>query len=168
MNPMERRPNGRINIENQLPEQNMFSMCDKIPVNDPIGYADALKGNLENTPLAKQFFSTKNIFTIQGNIKQEVYNLSNQKYKIDNQNEDVLKIIMRSIFLQNSAHLPTQIQEQVNQLNQLVVDYCAPSIYTEVLSYIKYKQDVSNLAVPLEHPKHSTYKYKTLELNKWF
>tara|TARA_A100001035_G_C27410791_1_gene332790 strand:+ start:48 stop:554 length:507 start_codon:yes stop_codon:yes gene_type:complete len=168
MNPIKHKPNGRVDIENQLPDQNMFSMCDKIPVRDPIGYADALKGNLENTPLANEFFSTKNIFTIQYNIKQEVYNLSNQKYMIDNQNEDVLKIIMRSIFLQNSAHLPNQIQEQVNQLNQLVVDYCAPCVYTEVLSYMKYKQDVSNLAVPLEHPKHSNYKYKTLELKKWF
>lgn len=160
--------NGRINIQNTLPDQNTFQMCDKIPVKDPIGYADALKGNLENTPLSKAFFSAKNINVIQKGIIQEVYNLSNHKYVIDNQNEDVLKIIMRSIFLQNSAHLPTQIQGQINQLNQLVIDYCAPNIYTEVLSYIKYKHDVSNLAVPIEHPKHSTYKYKTLELNKWF
>tara|TARA_A100001011_G_scaffold296821_1_gene309409 strand:+ start:117 stop:614 length:498 start_codon:yes stop_codon:yes gene_type:complete len=165
---MNNTHNGRINIENTLPDQNSFFMCDKIPVKDPIGYADALKGNLENTPLSKAFFSAKNINVIQKGIIQEVYNLSNLKYVIDNQNEDVLKIIMRSIFLQNSAHLPTQIQGQINQLNQLVIDYCAPNIYTEVLSYIKYKHDVSNLAVPLEHPKHSTYKYKTLELNKWF
>ena len=168
MNNTESRPNGRINIENILPDQNSFLMCDKIPVKDPIGYVDALKGNLENTPLSKAFFSAKNINVVQRGIIQEVYNLSNHKYVIDTQNEDVLKIIMRSIFLQNSAHLPTQIQGQINQLNQLVIDYCAPSIYTEVLSYVKYKYDVSNLAVPLERPKHSNYKYKTLELNKWF
>ena len=168
MNNRQTTHNGRINIENTLPDQNSFQMCDKIPVKHPIGYVDALKGNLENTPLSRAFFSAKNINVIQKGIIQEVYNLSNHKYVIDNQNEDVLKIIMRSFFLQNSAHLPTQIQEQINQLNLLVIDYCAPSIYTEVLGYIKYKSDVSNLAVPLERPKHSSYKYKTLELNKWF
>ena len=168
MNPMNTRQNGRIDIMKSIPNQNAFLMCDKIPVNEPIGYNDALKGNIESTPLSNLFFSSKNINTIQLGIRHEVYKLSNQKYNIDKQNEDVLKIIMRSIFLQNSAHLLTQIQEQVNQLNQLVIDYCAPSIYTEVQCYMKYKQDVSNLAVPLEHPKHSTYKYKTIELNKWF
>ena len=87
---------------------------------------------------------------------------------IDKQNEDVLKIIMRSIYLQNAALLPTQIQEQVNQLNSIIVEYCAPNIYTEVQCYMQYRRDVSTLAVPLERPKHSCYKYKTLELNKWF
>ena len=57
--------NGRINIQNTLPDQNTFQMCHKIPVKDPIGYADALKGNLENTPLSKAFFSAKNINVIQ-------------------------------------------------------------------------------------------------------
>lgn len=168
MNPNENIHNGRINIINNLPDQNAFQLCDKIPVKHPVGYADALKGNIENTPLSNAFFSSKNINTIQNDIQQEVYKLSNNRYMIDRQNEDVLKIIMRSVYLQNSALLPTHIQEQVNQLNQIVVDYCAPSIYTEVQCYMKYRQDVSNLAVPLEHPKHSTYKYKTLELNKWF
>ena len=94
--------NGRVNILDPV-NSTVFNLYDKIPIDEKATcYRHALKGNLENTPLAKQFFSTKNIFTIQGNIKQEVYNLSNQKYKIDNQNEDVLKIIMRSIFLQNS------------------------------------------------------------------
>ena len=143
-------------------------MCDKIAVKDPVGYSDALKGNIESSPLSTAFFSSKNINTLQHDIQQKVYNLSNQKYMIDKQSEDVLKIIMRSVYLQNAALLPTQIQEQVNQLNEIVVEYCAPNIYSEVQSYMRYRQDVSTLAVPLEHPKHSTYKYNTLELNKWF
>ena len=63
--------NGRINITQNLPDQNSFLMCDQIPVKSPLGYTDALKGNLENTPLSKEFFSAKNINTIQNGIIHE-------------------------------------------------------------------------------------------------
>ena len=168
MNTNQVNQNGRVNILTNVPDHNAFLMCDKIPVKDPVGYSDALKGNIECSPLSMAFFSSKNINTLQHDIQKEVYQLSNQKYMIDKQNDDVLKIIMRSVYLQNAALLPTQIQEQVNQLNEIVVEYCAPNIYSEVQSYMRYRQDVSTLAVPLERPKHSDYKYNTLELNKWF
>ena len=160
--------NGRINIAENLPDQNSFLMSDKIPVKSPIGYSDALKGNLENTQLSKEFFSAKNINTIQHGIIQEVYNLSQQKYKIDKQDEDQLKLIMRGVFLENSAHLPNQINEQIKELNNIIIQYCTPRIYTQILSYIGYINDVSSLAEPLERPKASTYKYKQNELKNFF
>ena len=130
MNTNEIHYNGRVNLLSNVPDQNAFLMCDKIPVKHPVGYADALKGNIESTPLSIAFFSQKNINTLQHAIQQEVFKLSNHKYMIDKQNEDVLKIIMRSIYLQNAALLPTQIQEQVNQLNSIIVEYCACLLYT--------------------------------------
>ena len=76
---------------------------------------------------------------------------------------------MRSIFLQSSLNLPTNINGQLQALNQLVLNYAVPQICGEAESYIKYKSDVSNLAVPMETPTYvSTAGQNTLELKPWF
>ena len=74
---------------------------------------------------------------------------------------------MRSIFLQSATNLPNQIKEQVTALNKLVLDYAVPQIFGEAQGYIKYKNDVSTLVVPIERPT-STYTNTTLELKPWF
>ena len=74
---------------------------------------------------------------------------------------------MRSIFLQHSANLPHSITQQVEELNKLVLDYAIPQICSEAEGYIKYKNDVSTLPVPLSHGV-STYSSNVLELKKFF
>ena len=74
---------------------------------------------------------------------------------------------MRSIFLQNSKNNNINIPNQIEVLNKLVLDYCIPQIYGEAQGYIKYKNDVSTLAVPIDRPV-STYTNNSLELKKWF
>ena len=96
-----------------------------------------------------------------------VYKTSNGRFQIGYQNEDTLKIIMRSIYLQHASNLPTNITQQVEALNKLVTDYCIPQICGEATGYIKYKNDVSTLVVPIERPT-STYSNTTLELKPWF
>ena len=96
-----------------------------------------------------------------------VYKASNGRFNIGYQNEDTLKIIMRSMFLQHSANLCTNITEQIVELNKLVVDYCVPKLCSEASAYIKYKNDVSTLAVPLNRPI-STYNNNVLELKNFF
>ena len=56
---------------------------------------------------------------------------------------------------------------QVNELNALVVKSCLPNVLSGLDSYLKYKRDVSNLAVPLELPK-STYRNQTIEFKSYF
>jgi hypothetical protein len=55
----------------------------------------------------------------------------------------------------------------IKTLNQMVLNYCIPQIYGEAQGYIKYKNDVSTLAVPIDRPV-STYTNNSLELKKWF
>jgi hypothetical protein len=74
---------------------------------------------------------------------------------------------MRSIYLQHASNLSTNIVQQVAALNKLVLDYCVPQVYGEAQGYIKYKNDVSTLVVPLCRPT-STYRTNTLELKPWF
>ena len=159
--------NGRVQILGSQ-EKNQFDLYDKIPVSDCSSFRDAMNGNWECSELSTTFFSSQNIQTIQNGLRQGVYNKSNGLFIIGEQDCDTLKVIMRSIFLQNSANLKTNIMEQVNALNKLVLDYCIPQVYGEAEGYIKYKHDISTLAMPMQRPAAPSYKTKTLELKPWF
>ena len=160
-------PNGRVNILDNAPNS-VFNLYDKIPVEQNItSYRNALTGNLEDNMLSKVFFSKGNIIILQKKIMKGVYDNSNGRFRIGYQDEDTLKIIMRSIFLQNAANNPNNITAQVEALNQIVADYCVPQICSEAQAYINYKNDVSNLAVPIQRPL-STYSNNTFELKKFF
>ena len=74
---------------------------------------------------------------------------------------------MRSIFLQHSKNRMDNITQQVEELNKLVLDYCIPQICSEAKGYMKYKRDVSTLAVPLSRAV-STYSSNVLELKSFF
>ena len=146
-----------------------FALYDKIPVRNNTSYNDAMQGNWSQTALSKAFFDKKNIQTLQNGLREGVYKLSKGRYVIGQQNEDTLKIIMRSTFLQSSLNQPTNISGQLQALNQLVLNYAVPQVCGEAESYIKYKSDVSNLAVPMATPTYvSTAGQNTLELKPWF
>jgi len=159
--------NGRINIIG--PIMNQFSLFDKIPTkSDCSTFHDAMTGNFQDSTLSLAFFSKENMRIIQNGIRAGVYEVSNQQYIIDNQNCDNLKIIMRSVFLQSSTNLPTQITQQIQSLNDLVITYCVKQIYGEAQGYINYKRDVSTMYTPIDRPVQPDYNNKTLELKPWF
>lgn len=157
--------NGRVNIKGYNPFAR-FQMHDKIS-NKSSSFHDALNGNWKNNMLSSAFFSGENIRIIQNGLKAGVYQQSNGRFQIGDQDEDTLKIIMRSIFLQHATNLQTNITEQISALNQMIYDYAVPQICSEAISYVKYKNDVSTLVVPIERPT-STYQNTTLEWKKWF
>lgn len=164
---MQVNSNGRINLLSQ-DTNTLFSMTDKIPINQSADFREAMTGNWTDTTLSSVFFSSKNIKILQNGIRSGVYQRSNGQYLIGEQNEDELKIIMRGVFLQNSLNLPNNIKEQVESLNKIVMNYAIPQIYGEAQGYMKYKYDVSTLAVPMTHPIMSKSNNKQLELKKWF
>ena len=69
---------------------------------------------------------------------------------------------MRSIYLQNAKNIADDISYQVAELNKQVIRECSCKIITELNSYLKFKRDVSNLAIPIDRPK-STYINQSLE-----
>jgi hypothetical protein len=118
--------NGRIDfnvIENGTP----LFLKDKIP-RDSRSMYDNLKFTQQNTPLSNLFFSKRNAQIIQNGLRAGVYNLSNKKYIIDEQSPDALNVIMRAIFLQNSKNQPDNLTQQIEELNRMVIDYCAPKL----------------------------------------
>ena len=159
--------NGRVNILDNI-NNSVFQLYDKIPISEKTtNYRHALTGNMEENMLSKTFFSAGNILIIQHGIMAGVYKKSSNQFQIGYQNQDTLKIIMRSIFLQHSKNLSHNITQQVENLNKLVLDYCIPQICSEAKGYIKFKQDVSMLPVPLSRGV-STYSANILELKNFF
>ena len=63
----------------------------------------------------------------------------------------------------------TNVREQISQLNDLIYDYAIPQVLGELTGYIKYKKDVSTLAVPLDRPKNMPkIGLNKMELQPWF
>jgi len=154
--------NGRVDILGPIGPQ--FNLADKIPLRHCTTYRDALTGAWTDTLLSTLFFSKENIKILQNAIKRGVYDHSKKQFIIGDQNCDELKIIMRSIYLQNCNNLPVDIKYQISTLNNLVVKYAINQIYSEAVSYIKYKYDVSTLAAPLSLSTNTSSKGNTLEL----
>jgi hypothetical protein len=171
---MNSNPNGRVNILNPN-TQFQFSLFKTNNANgtngtnDTTSYNDALVGNWNDTLLSNAFFSSNNMTIIQNGIRAGVFKISNGRYSVAPQDETNLKIIMRSIFLQNARNDPNNITEQLSELNNLVLKYCIPNVFSEATAYIKYKNDVSTLAVPMKRPAFVSVKGdKQLELKHWF
>jgi hypothetical protein len=159
--------NGRVNILGPNVDAR-FQMTDKIPVNHTTSFRDALTGNWNTSALSDAFFSSENVSILQNGIKRGVYDKSHGKFVIDKQDADQLGIIMRSIFLQHSANMPTNLTEQITSLNRLVLDYCIHQVYGETQGYLKYRQDASTMYTPMNRPIKVDYDDKTLQLKPWF
>ena len=117
--------------------------------------SDMLRGNWETTPVSTAFFSSENVDRIQQLIRKGVFDRSQPKgYVIDNQSADELKIIMRAIYYQYARNLPADIASQVADLNKKVVDWSVPHILSAVDHYFYYLNDISHLPIPLAQPQH--------------
>lgn len=170
--PPERSTNGRVDILRRGgPQmQNLFNMYDRIPAKQCVTLRDPTEGIWNNTVLSGAFFSAANMQIIQNAIRKGVCDMSNGQYIISQQPCDVLKQIMRSVFLQHSVNNCQPIRDQVAALNQFVIDWCVRQLYGETKGYLKYLQDASTLVVPLAPPTMSstTSSRKVHRMPNWF
>ena len=159
--------NGRVDIF--APKTtDLFQMYDKIPVNQCVTFRNPTEGLWNKNQLSDAFFSGNNICALQNGIRAGVYERSNGQFVIGPQDEDTLKIIMRSIFLQNAANQPNNISGQVAQLNKMVLDYCVPQVYGEAIGYKQYIVDASTMYTPIAPPTMASNNDKLLEFKRWF
>jgi hypothetical protein len=113
---------------------------------------DAIRGNVQATPLNRAYFSPANVQIVQNKIRREVYDRSAGEFLIDEQSVDELMIVMRAMYLQYGQNRPDGIAEQIATLNQIVADWCVPKILAECSMHKTYLRDIQNLPVPMEHP----------------
>jgi hypothetical protein len=117
--------------------------------------------------MSNAFFSIQNQQIIQNGIRAGVYKLSSNKYIIAQQPDTDIKIVMRTIYLNHCENRTGNIKEQIHELNQYVLDYCIPRVYSEAKGYMTYLRDASTLVVPMARPIY-TATNKTLELKPFF
>ena len=164
---MNKVTNGRIDIKSPN-TSTLFEMYDKIPANQCVTFRNPTEGLWTDTYLSKAFFSQQNIQILQNGIRAGVYQKSNGQYTIAPQDCDSLKIVMRSVYLQNSANQPNNITQQVFELNKIVLNYCIQQVYSEAQGYLKYIDDASTLVVPIAHPVMTDNSDRELEFKTWF
>ena len=164
---MNKSNNGRVDIKSPN-TSSLFEMYDKIPANQCVTFRNPTEGLWTDTTLSQAFFSQQNIQMLQNGIRAGVYNRSNGQYVIGPQDCDSLKIVMRSVFLQQSANQPGNYKQQISQLNKIVLDYCIQQVYSEAQGYMKYVSDVSTLVVPISHPVMANDNDRQLEFKTWF
>lgn len=126
---------------------------------------DAVSHQFLRTDLSDLFFSPQNIDALQHGMMVMVLDKTNGEYRIGRQSDIELKIIMRSIFLQNAQHRrDIPIVNQVRDLNKMVLHFSVPRIIADIKQRQYYLNDISKLPVPLERAHMmSTKGSKTLE-----
>lgn len=162
--------NGRVNtLEINENPNARFEMYEKIAVkNKATEYRQPLSNEFENNSLAQAFFSKENVQMVQNGLRAGVYKMSGEKQLVvAPQNIDVLKTIMRHMFVQYAQFHPTNIPGQIETLNTAVWEYAVPSVYAEAMGYLKYLQDSSSLVVPIELPKQVDRCFKSLKPSPW-
>ena len=159
--------NGRVNIMSKPSHEYQFMIEQPNAIRGD--YVDATVGQQLKNEVSNLFFSQFNIDVLQHGIKAGVYNKSHKTILVGEQDENTLRIIMRSIYFQFGKNLPGNVKEQVRELNRAVLDYAVPNVLGEAQAYMKYKRDVSTLAMPHELPKPTYNKgNRQLEQKRWF
>ena len=124
-----------------------------------------ITGNLQKSELAHLYFTQENVDYIQTQVIRRVYEKTNNTHQIGKQSEDELIIVMRSIYLQHSKNMKDRIDEQINILNEMVLDYCVDNVLTNLQQYLKYVYDISTNQHVIDTPIHTNNKGRnSLEL----
>lgn len=149
--------NGRVTHTELEKKNTLMNISDNKIVQNNF-QEEMLYGIQETSHLNQLYFSRKNLDLIQDMIRYKVYIKSNKKYIIGKQSNREIQIVMRSIYLQQSINLPTNMKEQIIYLNNLVAEWCVEKIIPEVEQYIGYIKDISYYPNPIDLPKNMSQK----------
>tara|TARA_Y100000389_G_C17180516_1_gene373727 strand:- start:11 stop:529 length:519 start_codon:yes stop_codon:yes gene_type:complete len=143
-------PNGLVQDIDRVTRKDYANKLNPIMFDNHGEYS--LKGIIEQTPISSIFFSAMNVNGIQSTIRYRIFKKNN--VTISQQSENELFIVMRSIYLQfgNSFVLSDDIVSEIRKLNEKVIEYCFNNVEEQLKQYQGYKQKISNLPIPLEHP----------------
>lgn len=114
--------------------------------------SEALKHIQVQTRLSLVYFSNANIKRVQDMIRYNVWLKSDKQFVIGPQSVIELEVVMRAIYLQHSKNLDCKIPEQVQELDDMVVNFCVPKIINEIIQYNGYLRQLEYLPIPEDRP----------------
>ena len=106
--------------------------------------------------VARTFFSNDNVERIQNKIIDDVFKASSKQ--VSKQSYQELQIIMKSIYLQYSRNLDTDIEGQVVKLNKYVIDECVHIIVPNMMQYNNYIKDITSPIAVMPLPQNVSNK----------
>lgn len=113
-------------------------------------------------PVGREFFSKKNILTLQGKIKTKVYMETNGKVVLeDDQDDSDLLIAMRAMYYQEGRFLPANVMPidyQVKKLNIKVINYIYPDLMTNIKQQYYYIKEINEPIKPIDRPVNVSIK----------
>ena len=115
-------------------------------------FQNSLAGIQEDSALSREYFSNRNVNIIQDSIQNRILEESNGQYSIGRQSDLQLQIIMRSIYLSYSKNMNTDINQQVQELNNLVIGEAVSNILPNIRQYLGYRNDISTPRHIISHP----------------
>lgn len=129
---------------------------------------NSLKGIQTSSPLSVAFFSECNMRSVNDQLRYMIWLESDKKFRIGNQDQEQLQVIMRSIYLQEALNKPDNIEQQVQELNKSVLKYAVPRMMSEIKQYVKYNEDINQDRTILPHSVNPSIKgSKNLTYNPW-
>ena len=112
-----------------------------------------LTGTFCKSKLSNLYFSQVNVDFIQNQIIERVYKKSKGKHVISTQSEDELIIVMRSIYLQYGKNAESNLQQQINSLNERVLD-CVDNVMMNIEQHYAYLKDLTKEQEIMEKPQY--------------
>ena len=156
--------NGRIDIYDNIASTPKLVTKSILSENN----TNSISQSLTNTDVSIKFFSKDNINKIQTAIIMDVYTKSNKDFLICKQSEQELIIIMRSYYLQFGKNIPSNVHSQIDDLNNMVIQWSVDEIIKNIKQYIDYKKTCSTLPMPMERSQLPSQKgTKILEIKSF-
>ena len=107
-------------------------------------------------PVTEMFFSRDNIKRLQHNIRKEVALRTNNRFKLDvDQDETNLIVAMQAVFFDpddGARNLPFGIVRQVKELNRKLINYIVPDMISEMKQEYEYIQEINRPLQPMPQP----------------
>ena len=119
---------------------------------------EAIRGIHDKSLLNTVYFSKANMKLVQNKLRYTIWMMSEKQFVIPEQHETNLMIVMRSIYLQYSRNLKTNIKEQIGQLNNIVIDELAPKVLSNVKQYYRYLEDANEPWKPIARGQSASNK----------
>ena len=159
--------NGRIDLLSPMGDFKINPSKDAAD-NNALFSSEAHKGQIAANPISDLYFCPNNVNVLQEGIRYSVWKETQGKYVIGKQNEQELRIVMRSIYFQNARHQPGNVVGQVRSLNAKVLEWVVPEVVSNLRQHEQYRRDVSQLPMPMDRAPLMTQKgTRTLEMKSF-
>ena len=137
-----------------IPTQNMTELF-KIFEPNQVQSGSELRDQINlysGTPISHAFFSNENLNIIQNGLRAEVFDRSKGQYVISEQDPTIIRSIMRATFDQNVRSPSTDIPSKIQELNTIVIKYCANITFDNARNYMRYRETEGKVVTPMSLP----------------